>query len=130
MPCVLFTDDSAPPCCCNIHMSVRLRRSLPPHTRFGPPPLWCRVICYLAAVQSCKGPGLSSLPLRHEGSPCNWPFVFMQRPATPPRRSPTGALSNRRLVYEMPAGLPGGPDGAQTDADGFIWVCLSGASQV
>ncbi|KAG1655181.1 hypothetical protein FOA52_004200 [Chlamydomonas sp. UWO 241] len=41
-----------------------------------------------------------------------------------------GSLSTRRLVWEMPAGMTGGPDGAQTDARGFLWVCLSGASQV
>lgn len=41
-----------------------------------------------------------------------------------------GKLSNRRLLYEMPSHLAGGPDGAQTDAEGYLWACLSGASQV
>jgi hypothetical protein len=55
---------------------------------------------------------------------------------TPTRRifafdyNPAGPLSNRRLLYEMPSHLPGGPDGAQTDAEGYLWACLSGASQV
>ncbi len=30
----------------------------------------------------------------------------------------------------MPSNLNGGPDGAQTDAEGFIWACLSGAGRV
>lgn len=37
---------------------------------------------------------------------------------------------SRRLVYTQPAGLAGGPDGAQTDADGYLWAALSGAGQV
>ncbi len=41
-----------------------------------------------------------------------------------------GKLSNRRLVWTMPPNLPGGPDGAQVDADGFIWMALSGAGRV
>jgi len=41
-----------------------------------------------------------------------------------------GALSNRRLVWTMPPNLPGGPDGAQVDADGGLWVALSGAGRV
>jgi triosephosphate isomerase len=41
-----------------------------------------------------------------------------------------GKLCNRRLVWTMPANLPGGPDGAQVDADGCIWAALSGASRV
>lgn len=41
-----------------------------------------------------------------------------------------GKLSNRRLVWTMPPNLPGGPDGAQIDADGFIWMALSGAGRV
>jgi len=55
---------------------------------------------------------------------------------TPTRRifafdySPSGGLSNRRVLYEMPAGLEGGPDGAQCDADGYLWAALSGAGQV
>lgn len=39
-------------------------------------------------------------------------------------------LSNRRLVYTVPAHLPGGPDGAQVDAAGFLWIALSGAGRV
>ena len=39
-------------------------------------------------------------------------------------------LQNRRLVYTMPAALAGGPDGAQVDADGHLWLALSGAGQV
>lgn len=55
---------------------------------------------------------------------------------TPTRRiyafdySPSGKLFNRRLLYEMPSSLNGGPDGAQTDAQGYLWACLSGAGQV
>ena len=43
---------------------------------------------------------------------------------------PPGKLSNRRLLYEMPSALSGGPDGAQTDSQGYLWACLSGAGQV
>merc|ERR1719199_2452334 len=55
---------------------------------------------------------------------------------TPTRRiyafdySPHASLTNRRLLYEMPNHLEGGPDGAQCDAQGFLWVALSGAGQV
>jgi triosephosphate isomerase len=41
-----------------------------------------------------------------------------------------GKLSNRRLVWTMPSNLPGGPDGAQVDAQGFIWAAISGAGRV
>ena len=41
-----------------------------------------------------------------------------------------GKLTNRRLVWTMPPNLPGGPDGAQVDAGGSIWIALSGASRV
>jgi len=41
-----------------------------------------------------------------------------------------GKLSNRRLVWTVPANLPGGPDGAQVDADGYLWIALSGAGRV
>ena len=44
--------------------------------------------------------------------------------------SPTGALTHRRLVYSMPPHLAGGPDGAQVDRRGGLWIALSGASQV
>ncbi|KAL1519482.1 hypothetical protein AB1Y20_023000 [Prymnesium parvum] len=44
--------------------------------------------------------------------------------------SPIAQLSNRRLVYTQPSELPGGPDGAQTDAEGYVWLALSGAGQV
>ena len=56
---------------------------------------------------------------------------------TPTRRvysfgySAEGLLSyTKRLVYSQPSELPGGPDGAQTDRDGFLWIALSGAGQV
>ena len=55
---------------------------------------------------------------------------------TPTRRifaydySPNGKLGKKRLLYEQPSHLAGGPDGAQTDGEGFLWACLSGASQV
>ena len=42
----------------------------------------------------------------------------------------SGPLKNRRLVWTMPANLEGGPDGAQVDADGGIWMALSGAGRV
>ena len=38
--------------------------------------------------------------------------------------------ASKRLVYTTPPGLAGGPDGAQTDAEGFVWIALSGAGQV
>jgi len=38
--------------------------------------------------------------------------------------------SNRRLIWTMPANLPGGPDGAQVDAEGGLWIALSGAGMV
>lgn len=41
-----------------------------------------------------------------------------------------GKLTNRRLIWTMPPNLNGGPDGAQVDADGFIWMALSGAGRV
>jgi triosephosphate isomerase len=41
-----------------------------------------------------------------------------------------GKLSNRRLVWTVPANLPGGPDGAQVDAQGYLWIALSGSSRV
>lgn len=41
-----------------------------------------------------------------------------------------GKLTNRRLVWTMPPNLPGGPDGAQVDAEGCIWMALSGAGRV
>jgi sugar lactone lactonase YvrE len=45
-------------------------------------------------------------------------------------KEPGGKLSNRRLVWTVPANLPGGPDGAQVDSQGFLWIALSGASRV
>ena len=30
--------------------------------------------------------------------------------------------SNRRLLYELPPSVPGVPDGAQCDRDGYLWV--------
>jgi triosephosphate isomerase len=41
-----------------------------------------------------------------------------------------GKLTNRRLVWTVPSNLPGGPDGAQVDNEGFIWIALSGANRV
>ena len=41
-----------------------------------------------------------------------------------------GMLSNRQLVWTVPSDLPGVPDGAQVDADGFLWIALSGAGRV
>lgn len=38
--------------------------------------------------------------------------------------------SNRRLLWTMPANLPGGPDGAQVDSEGGLWMALSGAGMV
>lgn len=41
-----------------------------------------------------------------------------------------GPLTNRQLVWTMPPNLPGGPDGAQVDAEGGLWIALSGAGRV
>ena len=41
-----------------------------------------------------------------------------------------GPVSNRRLVWTMPSNLPGGPDGAQTDIHGCLWMAISGAGRV
>lgn len=41
-----------------------------------------------------------------------------------------GVLTNRRLIWTMPSNLNGGPDGAQVDAQGCIWMAISGASRV
>lgn len=41
-----------------------------------------------------------------------------------------GPLKNRRLIWTMPPNLPGGPDGAQVDACGGLWMALSGAGRV
>lgn len=41
-----------------------------------------------------------------------------------------GQLRNRRLVWTVPPNLAGGPDGAQVDSDGFLWIALSGAGRV
>jgi len=38
--------------------------------------------------------------------------------------------SNRRLLWTMPPNLAGGPDGAQVDAEGGLWMALSGAGMV
>jgi len=38
--------------------------------------------------------------------------------------------SNRRLLYELPSSVSGGPDGAQCDAEGNLWAAISGAGQV
>lgn len=47
-----------------------------------------------------------------------------------PTTTTGGPITNRRLVWTMPASLPGGPDGAQVDAEGFVWVALSGSGRV
>lgn len=44
--------------------------------------------------------------------------------------TPNGKLSNRRLIWTVPPNLSGGPDGAQVDEDGCIWIALSGGSRV
>jgi len=41
-----------------------------------------------------------------------------------------GRLTNRRLVWTMPPNFPGGPDGAQVDSAGFLFVACSGAGKV
>ena len=55
---------------------------------------------------------------------------------TPTRRiyqfdyNPRTGPSNRRLLYELPSSMNGGPDGAQCDANGNLWAAISGAGQV
>lgn len=39
-------------------------------------------------------------------------------------------LMNRRLVWTMPAEMPGPPDGAQVDAQGKLWVAVTGGRRV
>jgi len=41
-----------------------------------------------------------------------------------------GKLTNRRNIYTQPPNLPGGPDGAQTDSEGFVWVVERRAGRV
>ena len=43
---------------------------------------------------------------------------------------PVRGPSNRRRVYELPAHVDGVPDGAQCDAEGCLWVAISGAGKV
>jgi triosephosphate isomerase len=43
---------------------------------------------------------------------------------------PRSGVSNRRLLFELPSDMDGSPDGAQCDADGCLWVAISGASKV
>ena len=43
---------------------------------------------------------------------------------------PGGQLTNRRLIWTVPPNLSGGPDGAQVDANGFLYIALSGAGRV
>ncbi|KAG5179437.1 hypothetical protein JKP88DRAFT_326931 [Tribonema minus] len=43
---------------------------------------------------------------------------------------PSGRLSNRRLMYAVPPDVPGVPDGAIMDAQGGLWVAMSGAGRV
>jgi len=40
------------------------------------------------------------------------------------------SFHHRRLIWTMPAEWAGGPDGAQVDADGFLWMAISGAGRV
>ncbi|KAL7527985.1 hypothetical protein ACHAXR_004682 [Thalassiosira sp. AJA248-18] len=55
---------------------------------------------------------------------------------TPTRRvyafdySPDGPLTNRRLVWTMPAEMAGAPDGAQVDAQGKLWIAITGGGKV
>ena len=37
--------------------------------------------------------------------------------------------TNRRLFYALPSDMPGGPDGAQVDAAGNLWIAISGAGK-
>jgi SMP-30/Gluconolactonase/LRE-like region len=41
-----------------------------------------------------------------------------------------GQLTNRRLIWTVPPHLSGSPDGAQVDANGFLYIALSGAGRV
>ena len=43
-----------------------------------------------------------------------------------PNRGPL----NRRLFYSLPSDMAGGPDGAQVDAVGNVWIAISGAGTV
>jgi hypothetical protein len=42
-----------------------------------------------------------------------------------PNRGPL----NRRLFYSLPSDMAGGPDGAQVDAVGNLWIAISGAGK-
>lgn len=42
----------------------------------------------------------------------------------------SGKPTNRREIWRQPPDWPGGPDGAQVDAEGFLWVALNGAGRV
>lgn len=44
--------------------------------------------------------------------------------------SATGPLTNRRVAWTMPADMAGAPDGAQVDADGMLWVAVTGGGKV
>lgn len=44
--------------------------------------------------------------------------------------SPDGPLTNRKLVWTMPAAMPGAPDGAQVDAQGKLWIAITGGGKV
>ena len=41
-----------------------------------------------------------------------------------------GPLTNRRVVWTMPSSMPGGPDGAQVDSTGKLWIAVTGAGRV
>lgn len=44
--------------------------------------------------------------------------------------SPESPLTNKRLVWTMPADMPGAPDGAQVDANGKLWIAVTGGGKV
>jgi sugar lactone lactonase YvrE len=44
--------------------------------------------------------------------------------------SPDGPLRNRKLVWTMPPSMSGAPDGAQVDANGKLWIAITGGRKV
>jgi len=57
-------------------------------------------------------------------------FDYPETTTTDVSSGSSSLLSNRRLIWTMPSNLPGGPDGAQVDADGGLWMAISGAGMV